>query len=131
MSEDVQEWGRAVSAFLVVNNDGHRALAQYYRQKGLPNWNSSDTSLYDSHMAVCEHSLDFYILKELDKNELMLHYALVGIFSDTVEKRGMLENLDTVLLYLNDTIDYRPRIVINEQTIRTAKEDMQQRIGQF
>ncbi|PIL33630.1 hypothetical protein GSI_04253 [Ganoderma sinense ZZ0214-1] len=124
-----------------------------------------DIILYDSHLAVYKHSLDliFYIIGDPAENELMLHSALVA-FSDAVhmllrnqvEKRGVLENLDLVLLCLDETIDdgiivetdsttiasrvSRPRadtteIVINEQTIlnayQTVKEKMQQRIGQL
>ncbi|KAI0645147.1 coatomer protein [Trametes meyenii] len=124
-----------------------------------------DIILYDSHLAVYKHSLDliFYIIGDPSENELMLHSALVA-FSDAVhmllrnqvEKRGVLENLDLVLLCLDETIDdgiivetdsttiasrvSRPKadtsdIVINEQTLlsayQTVKEKMQQRIGQL
>ena len=61
-----------------------------------------------------KHSLDliFYIIGDPAENELMLHAALVA-FSDAVymllrnqvEKRGVLENLDLVLLCLDETID--------------------------
>ena len=70
--------------------------------------------MYDSHLAVYKHSLDliFYIIGDPSENELMLHAALVA-FSDAVhmllrnqvEKRGVLENLDLVLLCLDETID--------------------------
>lgn len=76
--------------------------------------NIGDIILYDSHLAVYKHSLDliFYIIGEPQENELMLHAALVT-FSDAVhlllrnqvEKRGVLENLDIVLLCLDETID--------------------------
>ena len=78
-------------------------------------WRSAgDIILYDSHLAVYKHSLDliFYIIGKPEANELMLHSALVA-FSDAVhmllrnqvEKRGVLENLDLVLLCLDETID--------------------------
>lgn len=73
-----------------------------------------DIILYDSHLAVYKHSLDliFYIIGDPTENELMLNSALVA-FSDAVmlllrnqvEKRGVLENLDLVLLCLDETID--------------------------
>ncbi|RDX43421.1 coatomer protein [Polyporus arcularius HHB13444] len=178
-----------VTAFLIIDTDGHRVLAKYYHPKGHPNGESKklttlkeqrafekglfqktkkaggDIILYDSHLAVYKHSLDliFYIVGDPTENELMLNAALVA-FSDAVmlllrnqvEKRGVLENLDLVLLCLDETIDdgiivetdsttiasrvSRPRadtteIVINEQTIlsayQTVKEKMQQRIGQL
>ncbi|KAI0629454.1 coatomer protein [Trametes polyzona] len=219
-----------VTAFLIIDTDGHRVLAKYYHPKGHPNgeskklttlkeqrafekglfqktkkaggmypfayctqcicahqdnlnpprsravayayysvfwWcaNIGDIILYDSHLAVYKHSLDliFYIIGDPSENELMLHSALVA-FSDAVhmllrnqvEKRGVLENLDLVLLCLDETIDdgvivetdsttiasrvSRPKadttdIVINEQTLlsayQTVKEKMQQRIGQL
>ncbi|KAI0682597.1 coatomer protein [Earliella scabrosa] len=178
-----------VTAFLIIDTDGHRVLAKYYHPKGHPNGESKklttlkeqrafekglfqktkkaggDIILYDSHLAVYKHSLDliFYIIGDPAENELMLHAALVA-FSDAVymllrnqvEKRGVLENLDLVLLCLDETIDdgiivetdsttiasrvSRPKadtteIVINEQTIlsayQTVKEKMQQRIGQL
>ena len=75
---------------------------------------AGDIILYDSHLAVYKHSLDliFYIIGDPSENELMLHSALVA-FSDAVhmllrnqvEKRGVLENLDLVLLCLDETID--------------------------
>ncbi|KAL7277723.1 coatomer protein [Trametes coccinea BRFM310] len=178
-----------VTAFLIIDTDGHRVLAKYYHPKGHPNGESKklttlkeqrafekglfqktkkaggDIILYDSHLAVYRHSLDliFYIIGDPSENELMLHSALVA-FSDAVhlllrnqvEKRGVLENLDLVLLCLDETIDdgiivetdsttiasrvSRPKadttdIVINEQTLlsayQTVKEKMQQRIGQL
>ena len=61
-----------------------------------------------------KHSLDviFYLIGGPSENELMLHSALMA-FSDavhmllrnSVEKRGILENLDLVLLCLDETID--------------------------
>ncbi|KAI0359531.1 coatomer protein [Trametes cingulata] len=178
-----------VSAFLIIDTDGHRVLAKYYHPKGHPNGESKklttlkeqrafekglfqktkkaggDIILYDSHLVVYKHSLDliFYIIGDPSENELMLHVALYA-FSDAVhmllrnqvEKRGVLENLDLVLLCLDETIDdgiivetdattiasrvSRPKadttdIVINEQTLlsayQTVKEKMQQRIGQL
>ena len=75
---------------------------------------TGDIILYDSQLAVYKHSLDliFYIIGDPAENELMLHAALVA-FSDAVhmllrnqvEKRGVLENLDLVLLCLDETID--------------------------
>ncbi|EJF60743.1 coatomer protein [Dichomitus squalens] len=178
-----------VSAFLIIDTDGHRVLAKYYNPKGHPNGESKklttlkeqrafekglfqktkkaggDIILYDSHLAVYKHSLDliFYIIGDPSENELMLHAALVAfldavgmLLRNQVEKRGVLENLDLVLLCLDETIDdgiivetdsttiasrvSRPRadtteIVINEQTLlsayQTVKEKMQQRIGQL
>ncbi|CCL98481.1 uncharacterized protein FIBRA_00479 [Fibroporia radiculosa] len=124
-----------------------------------------DIILYDSHLAVYKHSLDliFYLIADPVENELMVHSALTALYDavhlllrNQVEKRGVLENLDLVLLCLDETIDdgvivetdpaaiasrvSRPRadtteIVINEQTIMnaymTVKEKMQQRIGQL
>ncbi|KAH9922584.1 coatomer protein [Amylocystis lapponica] len=178
-----------VTAFLIIDTDGHRVLAKYYHPKSHPQGESKklttmkeqrafekglwqktkkaggDIILYDSHLAVYKHSLDliFYLIGHPSENELMLHSALVA-FSDAVhmllrnqvEKRGVLENLDLVLLCLDETIDdgvivetdsttiasrvSRPKadsteIVINEQTLmnayQTVKEKMQQRIGQL
>ena len=75
---------------------------------------AGDIILYDGHLAVYKHSLDlvFYLLGGAAENELMLSAAL-GAFSDAVhmllrnqvEKRGVLENLDLVLLCLDETID--------------------------
>ncbi|EGO00576.1 hypothetical protein SERLA73DRAFT_178413 [Serpula lacrymans var. lacrymans S7.3] len=179
----------SVNAFLILDSEGHRVLAKYYRPKSHPQGESKDLLtlkeqrafekglwqktkkpggdiiLYDSHLAVYRHSLDliFYIIGGSTENELMLYSALVA-FSDAVhmllrnqvEKRGVLENLDLVLLCLDETIDdgiivetdsttiasrvSRPKadtteIVINEQTImsayQTVKEKMQQRINQL
>ena len=75
---------------------------------------SGDIILYDSHLAVYKHSLDliFYLIGDPSENELMLHSALVAftdalhmLLRNQVEKRGVLENLDLVLLCLDETID--------------------------
>ena len=143
----------SVNAFLLLDTDGHRLLAKYYRpkihgepkglltlkeqrafEKGL--WQKTkkaggtcfrsvyntkfvliftgDIILYDGHLVVYKHSLDvvFYLIGGPSENELMLHSALMA-FSDavhillrnSVEKRGVLENLDLVLLCLDETID--------------------------
>ncbi|KAA1477518.1 coatomer protein [Dentipellis sp. KUC8613] len=183
----------SVNAFVILDTDGHRVLAKYYRPKGQqylggPEFNrglhslkeqrafekglfqktkkaGGEIILYDGHLAVYKHSLDliFYMIGGPAENELMLHSAL-SAFSDAVhmllrnqvEKRGVLENLDLVVLCLDETIDdgiivetdsttiasrvSRPKadsteIVINEQTLmnayQTMKEKMQQRIGQL
>jgi len=124
-----------------------------------------DIILYDSHLVVYKHSLDLilYFIAGPTENEVMLYSALASLtdaltmlLRNSLEKRGVLENLDLVLLCLDETIDdgiivdtdaaaiasrvSRPRpdtteIVINEQTImsayQTVKEKMQQRMGQL
>ncbi|KIM60919.1 hypothetical protein SCLCIDRAFT_123284 [Scleroderma citrinum Foug A] len=100
-----------VSAFLILDAEGHRVLAKYYRPKSHPNaadvskglttlkeqrafekglWAKTkkpggDIILYDSHLAVYRHSLDliFYIVGGPSENEIMLHSALVAL-SDAV-----------------------------------------------
>ncbi|KAJ6522841.1 coatomer protein [Mycena vulgaris] len=125
-----------------------------------------DIILYDGHLAVYKHSLDLivYFIAGPSENELMLSTALNNfadaltlLLRNQIEKRGVLESLDLVLLCLDETIDdgsnhrghgpaaiasrvSRPRpdtteIIINEQTImsayQTVKEKMAQRIGQL
>jgi len=96
------------SAFIVLDTDGNRVLAKYYKPKNAP-LTSTDSKvlatlkdqrvfekglwektkklggeiiLYDSHLAVYKHSLDliFYILGPSTENELMLHTALTAFF---------------------------------------------------
>jgi len=179
----------SVNAFIILDTEGHRVLAKYYRPKSHPQgerkdlltlkdqkafekglWQKTkkpggDIILYDSHLAVYKHSLDLilYFIAGPAENELMLATALGSLVDaltmllrNSLEKRGVLENLDLVLLCLDETIDdgiivdtdaaaiasrvSRPRpdtteIVINEQTImnayQTVKEKMQQRMGQL
>ncbi|KAF8885971.1 coatomer protein [Infundibulicybe gibba] len=179
----------SIKAFIILDNEGHRVLAKYYRPKSHPQGESKelltlkeqkafekglwqktkkpggDIILYDSNLAVYKHSLDLilYFIAGPTENELMLSCALgsltdalIMLLRNQLEKRGVLENLDLVLLCLDETIDdgiivdtdataiasrvSRPRpdtteIVINEQTImsayQTVKEKMQQRIGQL
>lgn len=124
-----------------------------------------DIILYDSHLAVYKHSLDLivYFVASPLENEIMLSSALTSLVDaltmllhNPLEKRGVLENLDVVLLCLDETVDdgiivdtdsaaiasrvSRPRpdtteIVINEQTLmsayQTVREKVQQRIGQL
>lgn len=125
-----------------------------------------DIILYDGHLAVYKHSLDaaLYFIAGSTENELMISVALTQLLEaltmlmrNSVEKRGILENLDLVLLCLDETIDdgiiidtdaaaiasrvTRPRpenelgININEQTLMSAylsvREKVQQRIQQL
>jgi len=125
-----------------------------------------DIILYDGHLAVYKHSLDviLYLVAGPTENELMLSFALSALsdamtmlLRNSLEKRGILENLDLVLLCLDETIDdgvivdtdapaiasrvTRPRpenemgININEQTLMSAyltvRDRVQQRIGQL
>ncbi|KAJ7233820.1 coatomer protein [Mycena rebaudengoi] len=179
----------SVNGFLILDTEGNRVLAKYYRPKGHPAGESKafltlkeqkafekglwaktkkaggDIILYDSHLAVYKHSLDLivYLIAGPMENELMLSTALNNFFDaltlllrNQIEKRGVLESLDLVLLCLDETIDdgiivdtdpaaiasrvSRPRpdtteIIINEQTImsayQTVKDRMVQRIGQL
>jgi hypothetical protein len=70
--------------------------------------------LYDSHLAVYKHSLDviIYFIAGPSENELMISMALNNfvdalslLLRNQIEKRGLLENLDLVLLCLDETID--------------------------
>ncbi|KAG1900957.1 Longin-like domain-containing protein [Suillus fuscotomentosus] len=122
----------SVNAFLILDAEGHRVLAKYYRPKGHPQGESkdllaskdqrafekglwqktkkpgADIILYDGRLAVFRHTLDliFYIIGGATENEIMLYSALTA-FSDAVHllKRAVLENLDMVLLCLDETID--------------------------
>lgn len=75
---------------------------------------TGDIILYDSHLAVYKHSLDliFYFIASPQENELMLSTALNSLVEaltmllrNSLEKRGVLENLDLVLLCLDETVD--------------------------
>ncbi|TDL16910.1 coatomer protein [Rickenella mellea] len=100
----------SVSAFLILDSDGNRVLAKYYRPKNHPLGESKnipsvkeqrtfekglwektkkaggDIILYESQLAVYKHSTDliFYILGNSDENELMLHAAL-SAFHDALQ----------------------------------------------
>ncbi len=73
-----------------------------------------DIILYDGHLAVYRHSLDLilYFIAGPSENELMISSALSALtdalqmlLRNQLEKRGVLENLDLVLLCLDETID--------------------------
>ena len=73
-----------------------------------------DIILYDSHLVVYKHSLDLilYFIAGSTENEVMLYSALTSLtdaltmlLRNSLEKRGVLENLDLVLLCLDETID--------------------------
>jgi coatomer subunit zeta len=77
-------------------------------------WLSGDIIVYDSHLAVYKHSLDLilYFIAGQAENELMLSCALHALsdaltmlLRNQLEKRGVLENLDLVVLCLDETID--------------------------
>jgi len=161
----------SINAFIILDTEGHRVLAKYYRPKSHPQGESKglltlkeqkafekglwqktkkpggsghllfslwplhssvnhlavsphpvshtllhagDIILYDSHLAVYRHSLDLilYFIAGPTENELMLSTALssltealILLLRNQLEKRGVLENLDLVLLCLDETID--------------------------
>jgi hypothetical protein len=151
----------SIRAFIVLDTEGNRVLAKYYRPKGHPQgeskellslkeqkafekglWqktkkaggeylflllvcfcppsdcfpqiNAGDIILYDSHLVVYKHSLDLilYFVAGSTENEVMVHAALTSLsdaltmlLRNSLEKRGVLENLDLVLLCLDETID--------------------------
>jgi hypothetical protein len=96
----------SISAFVILDTDGHRVLAKYYRPKHHPAggmegfatlkeqrafekglWEKTkkpggDIVIYDSHLAVYKHSLDtiFYVIGSASENELMLQAALTSFF---------------------------------------------------
>ncbi|KAJ7770654.1 coatomer protein [Mycena metata] len=179
----------SVQAFLILDTEGSRVLAKYYRSKSQPGGESKefltlkeqkafekglwgktkkaggDIILYDGHLALYKHSLDLiiYFIAGPSENELMLSTALNNfvdaltlLLRNQIEKRGVLESLDLVLLCLDETVDdgiimdtdaaaiasrvSRPRpdtteIIINEQSImsayQTVRERVAQRIGQL
>ncbi|KAG2032299.1 Longin-like domain-containing protein [Suillus americanus] len=99
----------SVNAFLILDAEGHRVLAKYYRPKGHPQGESkdlltlkdqrafekglwqktkkpgADIILYEGRLAVFRHSLDliFYIIGGATENEIMLYSALTA-FCDAV-----------------------------------------------
>ena len=148
----------SVQAFVVLDTEGNRVLAKYYRSKSHPQGESKelltlkeqkvfekglwqktkkaggaciyfhcfwsyayaldhtigDIILYDSHLVVYKHSLDLilYFIAGSTENEVMLYStltsltdALTMLLRNSLEKRGVLENLDVVLLCLDETID--------------------------
>jgi coatomer subunit zeta len=92
----------SVNAFIILDTEGNRVLAKYYRPKSHPNGESKDLLtlkeqktfekglwgktkkaggdiiLYEGHLAVYKHSLDLiiYFLASPLENELMLSTAL-------------------------------------------------------
>ncbi|KAF9529780.1 coatomer protein [Crepidotus variabilis] len=174
----------SIQAFIVLDTEGNRVLAKYYRSKSNPQgetkdfqhlkeqktfekglWGKTkkpggDIILYDSHLVVYKHSLDLilYFVASPHENEIMLSHALTCLtdaltmlLRNSLEKRGVLENLDLILLCLDETIDdgiivdtdataiasrvTRPRadsteIIINEQSIMTAYQTMKDRLQQ-
>ena len=73
-----------------------------------------DIILYDSHLAVYKHSLNLilYFIARPTENDLMISAALTSLTDaltmllwNSLEKRGVLKNLDLVLLCLDETID--------------------------
>ena len=75
---------------------------------------TGDIILYESHLAVYKHSLDLiiYFVASPLENEIMLSAALTllvdaltMLLRNSLEKRGLLENLDLVLLCLDETVD--------------------------
>jgi len=96
----------STSAFLILDSDGNRVLAKYYRPKNQPQFENKqlatlkdqrsfekglwektkkaggDIIIYDNHLAVYKHSLDviFYIIGPTSENELMLSSCLYAFW---------------------------------------------------
>ncbi|KIJ51230.1 hypothetical protein M422DRAFT_223698 [Sphaerobolus stellatus SS14] len=96
----------SISAFLILDSDGSRVLAKYYKPKNQPHlehkafgslkdqrafekglWEKTkksggDIIIYDNQLVVYKHSLDliFYIVGPTSENELMLHSALYAFY---------------------------------------------------
>ena len=93
----------------------HRGLCALRNHANGMDWaHAGDIILYDSHLVVYKHSLDLilYFLAGPTENEIMLYStltsltdALTMLLRNSLEKRGVLENLDLVLLCLDETID--------------------------
>ncbi|KIK94788.1 hypothetical protein PAXRUDRAFT_827644 [Paxillus rubicundulus Ve08.2h10] len=99
----------SVNGFIILDSEGNRVLAKYYRPKSHPQGELKDLStlkdqrtfekglwqktkkpggdiiLFDGHLTVFRHSLDliFYIIGGPTENEIMLYSAL-SAFSDAV-----------------------------------------------
>jgi len=95
----------SIKAFIILDSEGHRVLAKYYRPKSHPQGESKefftlkeqkafekglwqktkkpggDVILYDSHLAVFRHSLDLilYFIASPNENELLLSSALTSL----------------------------------------------------
>lgn len=100
---------------MAKNEEGRRYAYCAHREIALTGWaHAGDIILYDSHLVVYKHSLDLilYFLAGPTENEIMLYStltsltdALTMLLRNSLEKRGVLENLDLVLLCLDETID--------------------------
>jgi hypothetical protein len=73
-----------------------------------------DILLYNSHLVLFKPTIDltFYVVGPESENELMLNGVLNAFYDSVslllrhqVEKRAILENLDTVVLCLDETVD--------------------------
>ena len=106
VGEDEEGWG-CVSI--------HPSIPQYFTDThSIWLGDVGDIILYDSHLAVYKHSLDLilYFIAGPTENDLMISAALTSLtdaltmlLRNSLEKRGVLENLDLVLLCLDETID--------------------------
>ncbi|KAH0828976.1 hypothetical protein J3R83DRAFT_2408 [Lanmaoa asiatica] len=111
----------SVNAFIILDSEGHRVLAKYYRPKGHHNdslnpkdqrtfekglWQKTkkpggDVILFDGHLAVFRHSLDliFYVIGGPTENEIMLYSVLTALF-------------DALSLLLRNQVEKaRPRLI--------------------
>ncbi|KAI8901294.1 Longin-like domain-containing protein [Globomyces pollinis-pini] len=116
----------SIKAVLIIDSEGKKVLSKYYckelkdqakLEKNLfekTKKSSSDIILFENLIVIYKPIVDvfIYVLGGLDENEIMLSGVLLSfaealgiLLKSQIEKRTILENMDTVLLALDETID--------------------------
>jgi len=119
----------SIKGLAILDNDGNRVIAKYYNnafttvkeekafEKGLFNKTrkaNSEIILHDGMISVYRSNVDlfFYVMGGTDENELMLVnvlnclYDVVNtILRKQVEKRALMDNMDTTLLAVDEICD--------------------------
>jgi len=142
-----------VRAIVVLDSEGGRIAAKYYSQSGLSGALKEQqaferrlalkTLKQPSEVVMLENATALYraagdvhifVVGASDENELLLlnvlntlHEALQDALRGQIDKRSMLENLDTVLLVLDELVDdgiileTDPQLVATRATMRNVE----------
>lgn len=119
-----------VKAILIMDNDGHRVLANYYDPSVLPTAKeqkafeknlfsktckaSSEIIMLDGLTCLYRSNVDlfFYVMGSVHENELLLMSVLNCVYDSVsqilrknVEKRAMLDSMDVIMLALDEICD--------------------------
>jgi len=116
-----------VKGMVILDSDGNRILAKYYDETAFPSVkeekkfekqlfskSNSDITMINRMVCVSKSNVDlyFYVIGSSQENELLLNHVLGTLYDSVsfilrknVEKRSLMDNLDTIMLVFDEICD--------------------------